>query len=390
MIIRKRERANGLLLFAIATFVRPCHTYSRKFLSLSHDAVKMAAGNIEHADVDDNSSNMGVIGKEDTFCKPQQIAKVHTTTVCMVPPPENNHVWEIVSKMRRDLRDPGYYRWPPHVNLLYPFLPLHTKEVPVDGTNVIDDYSKNDNDSSILTLKHIVHKLESTIKTITPFTVCLNTFGTFGGKKRGVLWLHPESYWKDIVPSESLYPPLNHLQQCLEDAFPMCRDQSQKGDGAVFVPHMTVSHFPNLEEALQAQKRIEESYDLTEIHFLVDRVYVLERKGDGGQFLRVAEIVLGGGGGTKTPAVTRVFDPPEPFPAMVREEEDWVYDERMKMKSRRKNGNIGPRNSGRRGRRSGPRLLDTPEVIAIKRAARKAKKERSLMEEEEKDKSWHD
>ena len=43
-------------------------------------------------------------------------------TVCVFPPPEYREVWETISQMRQQLKDPGYHQWPPHVNLLYPFL----------------------------------------------------------------------------------------------------------------------------------------------------------------------------------------------------------------------------------------------------------------------------
>ena len=42
-------------------------------------------------------------------------------------------------------------------------------------------------------------------------------------------------------------------------------------------------------------------------------------------------------------------DPPMPFPSMPEVEEEWVYDERMAMKNRRKKGNKW-RRRGRRGR----------------------------------------
>ena len=35
----------------------------------------------------------------------------------------NNHaVWRALTQARTEMRDPGLYRWPPHANLLYPFV----------------------------------------------------------------------------------------------------------------------------------------------------------------------------------------------------------------------------------------------------------------------------
>jgi hypothetical protein len=46
--------------------------------------------------------------------------KVHHTTVALIPPDE---AWPPIQQLRTQLRDKGLYRWPPHMNLLYPFVP---------------------------------------------------------------------------------------------------------------------------------------------------------------------------------------------------------------------------------------------------------------------------
>ncbi|KAG7350505.1 2'-5' RNA ligase superfamily-domain containing protein [Nitzschia inconspicua] len=274
--------------------------------------------------------------------------KLHTVTVCMVPPPENVHVWETVSQLRHQLRDPGFFRWPPHVNLLYPFLQLD-REASWEGKD------------SEWTLDDIVQRLEAATATVPPFHVHLNRFGTFGATNRGVLWLHPDSTPVVVgecvdVASTARSPPLIALQDSLENAFPMCRDQSQKGEQGRFVPHMTVSHFLSRDEALKAQETVQhilDSSSSSDLIFLMDRIYLLERTGDDGQFLRVAEIALGTSvqsalEGSST-VKTSILEPPQPFPDMPNVEDDWVYAERMKMKERRRKGN---RRSKRRDRGS--------------------------------------
>ena len=47
-------------------------------------------------------------------------SKVYTSTVALVPPEE---AWLAIQQARESLRDKGLYRWPPHINLLYPFVP---------------------------------------------------------------------------------------------------------------------------------------------------------------------------------------------------------------------------------------------------------------------------
>ena len=351
--------------------------------------------------------------------EPPTFRKDHTLTVCMVPPPDAVHVWDVVSQMRKELKDPGYYRWPPHANLLYPFLVWKDKTKKKDSGEIDGDETAqdNDNDPGDDELSSILHKLKEATSKVEPFHVHLNPLGTFGGKQRGVLWLYPYSQFQqhreeeeeqsrsaaaaavdnednvvkkeqeDVIQtaSESDEEPLKRLQRYLEEAFPMCRDQRK---GGKFQPHMTLSHFENLTDAELAKDKIYDMFpnirsDDRSLRFTLDRIYLLQRKGDMGQFLRVAEIGLGSDG---TNIVSR-FDPAQPFPGMPKEEESWVYEERMKLKARRNNNGRRGGWKGQRGRRGGgqrsrsPRVPDTPEVIAQKRAERKAKKERLEQEE---------
>lgn len=57
---------------------------------------------------------------DDLLTRLSDSAKQHTSTVALVPP---ESVWEPIQQARTDLKDKGLYRWPPHINLLYPFLP---------------------------------------------------------------------------------------------------------------------------------------------------------------------------------------------------------------------------------------------------------------------------
>jgi 2'-5' RNA ligase len=294
--------------------------------------------------------------------------KLHTLTVCMVPPPEYTDIWDRLGRIREHLQDPGYFRWPPHVNLLYPFF---------------DFKSQN-------TIMEVVQQLHSATKQCPPFTVSLNAFGTFGGKRRGVLWLYPDSSvgttqdGNDDSSDEIVVLPMMDLHKKLEEAFPMCFDLSQKAgddDGGTFSPHMTLSHFENLQDAVLAQADlISNGFNLDGLDFTMDRVYLLERQGDSGQFERLAEVGLG------PDSIVTVFESPQAFPGMPKEEVEWVYEERMKLKARR-NGGRG-RGGGRGGgnnRRMPPRearIPDPPQVIEAKRAERKAKRERLEKERE--------
>jgi hypothetical protein len=166
----------------------------------------------------------------------------------------------------------------------------------------------------------------------------------------------------------------------MEQQFPMCTDQRKNGR---FTPHMTLSHFPSLEEAEAAQMQVETWWP-NDITFDVNEIYLLQRTGDDGQFLRVATIALGEPPDSNSTGIT-IHDPPVAFPDMPLVEEEWVRDERMNLKKRRNGAWKGRRRRGVGRRRShsgaddsrGPsRSRDTPEEISAKRAARKEKRER--------------
>ena len=57
--------------------------------------------------------------------------KQHSSTVAIVPP---EALWPPIQRARRALRDKGLYRWPPHINLLYPFLPTDDFAAAAVGT----------------------------------------------------------------------------------------------------------------------------------------------------------------------------------------------------------------------------------------------------------------
>eukprot|EP00547_Thalassionema_nitzschioides_P010719 CAMPEP_0194260718 /NCGR_PEP_ID=MMETSP0158-20130606/45655_1 /TAXON_ID=33649 /ORGANISM="Thalassionema nitzschioides, Strain L26-B" /LENGTH=403 /DNA_ID=CAMNT_0039000815 /DNA_START=53 /DNA_END=1264 /DNA_ORIENTATION=- len=289
----------------------------------------------------------------------QRVQKFATLTVCLVPPPSSEITWDYLTKARTQLKDPGLFRWPPHANLLYPFVSIK----PRDGNENMGPV-----DSDILS------RLHEAVRQIEPFTVTLERFGTFGGNKRGVLWLYPSSNLDDGGE------PVHNLYESLIQQFPECASSRE------FNPHMTLSHFACLDTAKTAQTEVESWWpssidDTVTIDFPVKEIYVLERKGDDGQFLRKVTLGLG------AHSSVEVHDPPLPFPKMPMIEEDWVRAERMALKARRNSGEKRGKRGGRRKQRDlGPsRSQDTPEEIAAKRAARKAKREKVLAEEVERE-----
>lgn len=271
---------------------------------------------LEQMNADDKEED-----SSDHFDLPSQ--KSHCMTVCMVPPPSDKDAWAQLSLARRAYKDPGFYRWPPHANLLYPFI-----EPSFDIDTELDQATRNEMKEEIrkqFREKMALH-LAKAAEQCMPFDVTLHSFGTFGGETRGVMWADPQSSYsttkQDNTDDTS---PLIHLQNELEKQFPTCKDQKKQGS---FTPHITISHYANITDALAAKEEIQASWQ--PLSFRVSEVYLLERKGDDGQFIIAATIPLG------PESVVEMLDPPMSFPGMPSEEEDWVLEERMKMKERRR------------------------------------------------------
>ena len=108
----------------------------------------------------------------------------------------------------------------------------------------------------------------------------------------------------------------------------------------------------------------------------MSEIYLLERKGDDDQFLRVASLRLGRGPEVGNGTLLHV--PAEAFPMMPPKEEDWVRQERIQMKERRRSnfrGRRQPRAVAKGGDNRRSASKDSPQEIEAKRAARKAKRD---------------
>jgi len=62
-----------------------------------------------------------------SLSSPTPIKLLHSSALALVPP---NECWNEIQKLRVDNRDAGLFRWPPHMNLIYPFvLPQRYQDV---------------------------------------------------------------------------------------------------------------------------------------------------------------------------------------------------------------------------------------------------------------------
>eukprot|EP01041_Mallomonas_annulata_P012938 gene12938-27301_t len=271
------------------------------------------------------------------------LSLVHHSTICLVPPP-HSVCWETISELRRALRDKGFYRWPPHINLIYPF---------IDPSQC----------SSILP------SMADSLKDIEPFEIILNEFSMFGSDSRGILYLNPTTAC-DTTDTNTITSIHTALTNSLYSSQTTPTKIHTPHTIKPFIPHMTVSHFPNLQSAAVAAEQFR---PWTPLRFLVDKVYVLERRGDRGrsgdgsgssndQFCISYTLPLGQSGGG---CEGIVCENGARFPNMPLEPEEWVHTAQEQYKT----------SSVRRARGSRQTTTDTPEEIEAKRLQRKLLRE---------------
>ena len=248
----------------------------------------------------------------------------HCVSVCIVPHEhEALSVWDTVTRARTELKDPGLFRWPPHINMLYPFLEANLAVDEFEAALDVGDTAEHS----------IVERLSKAASLVEPFSVDISGFGTFGSSRRGVLWLDPV-----VADAESeqdkkeRQSPLLELQSLLVNAFPTCSEPHKRRG---FCPHMTLSHFPSEQEAIDASEVVKPWWP-NDLSFRVSEFYVLQRDGDDGQFLRIATVRLGRDNHGDQSGNAMLHDPPLPFVHMPEAEEGWVREERMKLKKRRR------------------------------------------------------
>ena len=166
--------------------------------------------------------------------------KVHVTAACIVPPVA---LWAPVQAIRTT-HDRHCARWPPHVNLLYPFVP--ETELPAAA-------------------ERLAHALQA----VWPFEVRLDRLGHFR---------HPSGsctvYAAPDVPAST-----RDLQRAMQAAFPAYDDLAKVGSVAGFTPHMTLGQWAedDVHDAVRALERV-----WPQVTFTVRGIYLIARDANDG------------------------------------------------------------------------------------------------------------
>lgn len=184
---------------------------------------------------------------------PAVLPKVFESSLAIVPP---NEAWNAIQRARTEQRDAGILRWPPHVNLLYPFVPN-------------SHFSK------------VAPFLASNLQDFVPFTVSLSRFRSFDRAESSVLYLVPDVTEGPEDAIEQLYA------RCLSVA-PYCEKE-----GLPFVPHLTVTHTAGSQECAAARASLESWW--TPVTFTVDQIHCISRLGPTKPYDLRCRIEFGGG-----------------------------------------------------------------------------------------------
>ncbi|KAK3275207.1 hypothetical protein CYMTET_16650 [Cymbomonas tetramitiformis] len=170
--------------------------------------------------------------------------KVHKSALCLIPP---SNLWGAIQHARC-FNDKSYVRWPPHVNLLYPFW---------------EDNDINGSDNFSEAAERAAHALRD----VQPFQVSFENFGFFEHGKSATVWLHPDSQ------------ELLDLQATLTAAFPECKDLSNDPARGItaFKPHLSVGQWRNAAEASAAVEQLQATWKKSS--FSVQHVALISREG---------------------------------------------------------------------------------------------------------------
>ncbi|KAF2261765.1 hypothetical protein CC78DRAFT_340505 [Lojkania enalia] len=218
----------------------------------------------------------------------------YKSSLALLPP---SSITRPIEDVRR-VHDKHFTRWPPHINLIYPFLASNSEAgLSEEQGGRVQDPSNQ----PLPRLKQDIRsRIETVVRDIQPFHVALSAdpAGVFHhGKKNKTVWLDP------LAPSTTRSATTIHeLQAALQSEFAEC-----DADGRPFTPHLSLGGARSDKGAQDICDAIRNSIanlQLSEapeqedkqpivLNYYVDKVFVIARKGFHDRFQIIGAVELG-------------------------------------------------------------------------------------------------
>lgn len=125
--------------------------------------------------------------------------KDYKCSIALIPP---LHVWASIQNIRSQ-HDEQYLRWPPHINVVYPFI----RDIP-----------------AVLQSRGV--ELCNALRSVSPFVLNFNKFGYFAHRHANTIWMAPEA-----SPATALHD----VYAALLSVYTECKDNKE------FAPHLSVA-----------------------------------------------------------------------------------------------------------------------------------------------------
>lgn len=197
----------------------------------------------------------------------------HKSALVLLPPAA---ITAPIQAVRR-IHDKHFARWPPHINLVYPFLASPSDVQPAtNGDSPNARHLKSD----------LRSRIQRAVKDIQPFQMTLSTEDPqlfVHSKKSKTMWLAPSS---DTV---------KQLQAALQMEFAEC-----DADRRPFVPHLSLGQVRTDADEERMRTDVDEAtmdyfskLAIERLNWSVDTVYVIEREGYKTPFKIIGAINLG-------------------------------------------------------------------------------------------------
>ena len=201
--------------------------------------------------------------------------KVHQSALALLPDAATQ-LYSSIQATRRT-HDKHFKRWPPHINILYPFVPEYEFEAVAQVLHqALSSFAPIEDDCTMARVGFFEHYKSSCTAWLAPQTseaAAVATITNVGGK--------------DLRPTP--HPGIVELQATCQSAVPHCNDLSSSFGGQ-FTPHLSLGQFRTKEDV---QKFID-SLGWAGLPFPVRNLYLLAREGPHDTFSVRFIVPLGG------------------------------------------------------------------------------------------------